>query len=107
GLLEGDARAGVPLLRELGFLPGGEVGVAGRVCDDPVCLEMLQEELEEGRVWLRLFLEGGRPGEGAREEGPDGITYQIPEGYLPRAFRVIDACLPNAPMVWLWKHFYL
>src|SRR5262245_12163163 len=42
-LLAEDARTGVPLLRELGFLPGGEVRPENRVCDDPICLEMLQE----------------------------------------------------------------
>jgi hypothetical protein len=31
----------------------------------------------------------------------------IPNGYLPRSFRVEDACVTNASSVWLWKHFYL
>src|SRR3954466_9530063 len=58
-MLAGKALTGVPLLRELGYLPGGEAGPQNRVCDDPTCLEMLQEELDEGRTWLLLFLEGG------------------------------------------------
>src|SRR5262245_32697642 len=44
--LGGEARAGVPLLRELGYLPGRGAGPQGRVCDDPVCLEMLREDLD-------------------------------------------------------------
>jgi hypothetical protein len=69
---------------------------------------MLQDELDQGQTWLLLFLEGGRPGEGARVEGADGqVALRVPEGYLPRPFRVIDACLTNARSVWLWKHFYV
>jgi hypothetical protein len=102
----GDVRGGLALLHDLGFLPGGD-GPQHRVCDDPLCLEMLQEELDEGRVWLLLFLEGGRP-DGSRVEDADGqVDYRIPEGYLPRPFLVVDACLTNARSVWLWKHFYV
>jgi hypothetical protein len=107
-MLAGEVLSGVPLLRELGYLPGGEVGPQNRVCDDPTCLEMLKEDLDEGRVWLLLFLEGGRPGDDARVEGADGhVLFRVPDGYLPRPFKVIDACVTNASGVWLWKHFYL
>jgi hypothetical protein len=107
-LLSGEARTGVPLLRELGFLPGGEVGPQHRVCDDPTCLELLQDDIAAGQVYLRLFLAGGRPGEEARLAGPDGqVHLRIPQGYLPRPFRVTDACVTNASAVWLWRHFYL
>ena len=54
-MLAGEVLTGVPLLRELGFLPGGDLGPQNRVCDDPTCLEMLQEDLDEGRTWLLLF----------------------------------------------------
>jgi hypothetical protein len=70
-----------------------------RVCDDPTCLEMLREDLDEGRTWLLLLLEGGRP------DGPPKLS--VPPGYLPRPFRVVDACVTNAAGVWLWKHFYV
>jgi hypothetical protein len=70
----------VPLLRELGYLPGGKAGPQNRVCDDPTCLEMLKDDLDEGRSWLLLFLEGGRPDRD---------------------------CVTNASGVWLWKHFYM
>jgi hypothetical protein len=108
-ILAGDVLTGVPLLRELGYLPEEQVGPQHRDCDDPTwCLEMLQEDLDEGQTWLRLFLEGGRPGEGAWIKGPGGhVSLRVPEGYLPRAFRVTDACVTNANGVWLWKHFYL
>jgi hypothetical protein len=96
------AASGVPLLRELGFLPG-ESEQPLPVCDDPVCLEMLAEEVAAGHVFVNLFLEGGRP-----EAAPGGSErLRVPEGYLPRSFRVVDACVTNAASVWLWKHFYL
>jgi hypothetical protein len=101
-LTEGDVRTGVALLRELGFLPGGETGPQQRVCDDPLCLEMIQEELAKGQVYLQLFLEGGRP-----SAGLPYFPLRVPDGYLPRAFRIADACVTNAELVWLWKHFYL
>jgi hypothetical protein len=94
-------RTGFPLLRELGYLPGGEVGPQERLCDDPVCLEMLRDNLDQGQTWLMIYLEGGRPDEGAR------VGLRLPQGYLPRPFRIIDACVTNARGVWLWKHFYL
>jgi hypothetical protein len=107
-MLAGDVLTGVPLLRELGFLPGGEAGPQTRVCDDPTCLEMLKEDLDEGRAWLLLFLEGGRRGDDARTDGADGhVSFRVPGGYLPRPFRVVDACVTNASGVWLWKHFYM
>jgi hypothetical protein len=61
---------------------------------------MLQEELEKGQTWLKLFLRGGRP---------ECVQFplHVPAGYLPHDFRVVDACVTNAGMVWLWKHFYL
>lgn len=107
-LLVGDVRTGVPLLRELGFLPGGEAGPQHRVCDDPICLEMLQDDIEEGRAWLKLFLEGGKPGDEARIEEPLGhVSLRTPSAYCPRSFRVLDACVSNAASVWVWKPFYL
>jgi hypothetical protein len=108
GLFGEDARTGVPLLRELGFLPGGGEGPSHRVCDDPLCLETLRDDISEGRTFLLMFLEGGRPGEGGRVAGPDGkASLRVPEGYLPHPFLVADACVTNASGVWLWKHFYL
>lgn len=100
-MLAGDVLTGVPLLRELGFLPGGEAGPQTRVCDNPTCLEMLNEDLDEGQTWLLLFLEGGRPDRDGR------APLLVPEGYLPRPFKVIDASVTNASGVWLRKHFYL
>jgi hypothetical protein len=104
-VLAGEARTGVQLLRELGYLPAEEA--RGRVCDDPTCLELLREDLDERRTWLMLLLEGGRPGVEARVEGAGRVSFRVPEGYLPRPFVVADACVTNASGVWLWKHLYL
>jgi hypothetical protein len=100
-MLAGHVSSGVPLLRELGFLPGGETGPQARVWDDPTCLEMLDGYLAEDRTWLLVFLEGGRP-----DRGSGDAPLRVPAGYLPRGFRVADACVTNAQGVWLWKHFY-
>jgi hypothetical protein len=109
GLLGGEPQTGVPLLRALGYLPGSGAGSQHRVCDDPTCLELLRDDLDAGRTWLLLFLEGGPPGAGARADGADNLAAfrHVPAGYLPRPFRVRDACATNARGVWLWKHFYL
>src|SRR5262249_12010446 len=104
-MLAGKVSNGVPVLRELGYLPGSAEGPQSRVYDDQTGLEVLKEYLAEGRTWLRLFLEGGKPG---NELEPDGaFSIRVPAGYLPRQFRVVDACVTNARCVWLWKHFYL
>lgn len=31
----------------------------------------------------------------------------LPRSYFPRMARVRDACVTNAPSVWMYKHFYL
>jgi hypothetical protein len=106
-LLTGEARTGVRLLRELGYLPKNQ-GPQQRVGDYMMCLTMLQEHLTEGRTYFRLFLKGGRAGQDAAAEGPDdGVSLRVPAGYLPRAFHIVDACVTNAAAVWLWKHFYM
>jgi hypothetical protein len=52
--------------------------------------------------------EGRQAGARGRVKGADGrASFQVPEGYLPRLFKVVDACVTNASGVWLWKHFYL
>jgi hypothetical protein len=108
-LLLGDGvRTGVPLLRELGYLPDEMGGAPSRVGDDPLCLEMLEEDVNAGATWLLLFLKGGHPGDAARVEDAEGhVSFRVPEGYLPRPFRIVDACVTNAAGVWLWKHFYV
>lgn len=92
----GEAKGGVRLLRELGFLPTEEMKQDG---DASLCFEMLLEDIVANRVFVKLFMEGGRP-----EEWKE---LRIPEGYLPRPFRIIDACVTNASGIWFLKHFYL
>jgi hypothetical protein len=101
-LLGNDFRSGIALLRDLGFLPGrAEVRRDEDLQLGLECLEMLQEDLALGRTYLRLFLESDRP------QGAPVFPLGIPDGYLPRPFRVVDACVTNAHSVWLLKHFYL
>jgi hypothetical protein len=108
GLLDDEPPGGLRLLRELGFLPGVQTAPWPRTDDDPTCLETLRDEIAQGNDFLLLFLEGDRPAGPARGSAPDGTaSLRVPPGYLPRPFRVADACLANASSVWIWKHFYL
>jgi len=104
---------GVPVLRELGFAGGcdapdepWEEGEEG--CDlagDGSVLQMLVEEVSEGRVFLRVLLK-----EPSSTQDVDRLRWLVkgpPEDFWPRTFRVDDACLTNAPSVWFLKHLYL
>lgn len=35
------------------------------------------------------------------------IMREPPPDYFPRTFTVTDACITNASLIWLGKHFYL
>src|SRR5262249_2165041 len=60
GLLGENSQTGIPLLRDLGFLPRTKGDRTDNVCHDPICLEMLEENLGERQAYLLLFLrEGG------------------------------------------------
>jgi hypothetical protein len=107
-MLTDEVSTGVPLLRQLNYLPDGQAENTCWIDHDPTCLEMLQEDICSGQTWLRLFLEGGRPGDEARVKDSDGhVSFRVPDSYLPRPFRIVDSCVTNAAGVWLWKHFYL
>lgn len=105
----GDAENGMRLLRSLGFIPAQEFRKAYASyaalleldAEDPTCLADLDEDLQQGRSLLRLLLRTDRPAYEGR------TRLELPAGYFPCAFIVIDACLTNAQIVWLWKHFYL
>jgi hypothetical protein len=109
-LQRGEYESGIHLLKRLGFLPEGEQAealselshVLGEKEDDPTCLLELYEDISLDQTLLRLFLESDRiPGMGPHIPG------KLPDDYLPRIFKVTDACVTNAEFVWFHKHFYL
>jgi hypothetical protein len=96
--LESNYQQGESLLTALGF------DVAG-VPDDSLeyaVLETLYDELKLGVTWLKLFLRA-KP---TFSENTSIPVKKLSADYLPRTFIVEDACLSNAGIVWLTKHFY-
>ncbi|MCB1043765.1 MAG: hypothetical protein KDC35_12545 [Acidobacteria bacterium] len=63
-------------------------------------LRSLRSEIKKGKAYLRLFL---RDASGSLPQ----TSFEIPETYFPHEFVIEDACLTNAPSVWVFKHFYL
>jgi hypothetical protein len=74
------------------------------------CLLLLADDL--GRCVLKLFLNDDIPDE-LRWSRDDFERYRRYgaglglEDYFPRPFIVTDACITNAPLIWLDKHFYM
>lgn len=100
-LLQGEAEQGVPLLKKLGFLPDPSILEQMPLTfeNDPTCLAELHDDLSEESTFLRLWL---------ASEPPQGESpLALPPSYLPRRFKLRDACMANATLVWFHKHFYL
>ena len=107
--------AGIPLLKELGFViepePRPSVRAEGDVWnDDPTCLAELAEDLNAQRLVIRLFLELSQDAAGLAWLDDSAHLFEpfmLPTDYFPRTFTVSDACITNAGFVWFHKHFYL
>jgi hypothetical protein len=101
---------GLPALRACGMLPKrGERWDAEEAEVGLACLSTLADGL--GPAVLKLYLEDDLPERGrtwwiAAYEQTRRMP-SLPEGYFPRTFTVLDACVTNAPGIWLAKHFYL
>ena len=121
---DGDARElerglhGVAALRANGFqrnddaaaLSSEDAAVAREVSElGAMQLAALADEL--GACVLKLFLNDDMTLE--EHMAPNlsryraGLPPVLPSNYFPRTFVVTDACLTNAPSIWLSKHFYL
>lgn len=90
--------------RALGVLGRDQQSGDGAI--DEACLDMFLEEVSEGSLLLKLILDA----EGDERSVSERLRHTakgLPGRYFPRSFRVRDACLTNAPMLWLSKHFYL
>jgi hypothetical protein len=110
--LEG-AMPGIAALRANGFArgepdPDPAVEAEARALAEE-CFVDLAADL--GRGVLKLFLNDDLPGDlrfrrnHARYSA--GLAPVLLDDYFPRPFVVTDACITNAPMIWLGKHFYL
>ncbi len=73
------------------------------------CLANIAEGL--GPCVLKLFLNDDVPDasrfEYLRQHLGAHHALELPPNYFPRAFTVTDACITNAPRIWIAKHFYL
>ena len=94
-------------VRALGFAP--RLDDDDRIDDEADCfISELHDGMSSDTTWLKLFLHAqasdfmsARP-QRARDRAylHDGVP-------LPMTFRVVDACVTNAPFVWFHRHLYL
>lgn len=63
---------------------------------------VLGSEVKQCKAYLRLFLRASDTNQLARIS-----SRRLPNEFFPQVFRIEDACLTNAPSVWLFKHFYM
>ncbi len=106
-LLDGPGtRRGLKLVRELGFAePGDEPGTEPFDDDPAACLEELADGLSSDRAYLRVFLTSERP---SPTEALRAMRLKdLPADFLPRTFKIDDACVTNSDYVWMLKHFYM
>jgi hypothetical protein len=102
-----DTRTGIPVLRELGLLPGDGANPLAPE-DDLGCFDLIADGIDSGGSALKVFLTSE-----VRRDRRDPtvmeqmIRLQLPTDYFPRRFVVDDACITNSASVWLGKHFYL
>ena len=97
------SRPGLDVLRSVGLVDGQESTDATEIIGD--FLSDLTLESEAGERYLKVFLEieDSLPAGGSLRRLQDGMW----PGFWPHLFLVRDACLTNAPSIWLAKHFYL
>ena len=104
---------GIPALRTNGFAraepdPDPELQAEMRALAAE-CVVQLAESL--GSCVLKLFLKDGLSDELRFGHNIDryraGLGPELLPNYFPRPFVVTDACITNAPTIWLGKHFYL
>lgn len=111
---------GVPLLEEFGFVlrePTPSESPTLFDDKDPTCLEQLQDDINENKTVVKLFLEE-RPKRDLKASflamASSGKMESVSAGgvdsldhYFPKMFEVVDACLTNADFIWFHRYFYL
>jgi hypothetical protein len=91
-------------LREMGVLTRGGAPEPAEEAD--ACLSMLFDEVTSGVFVLKMILDAIKDDRATGQRLRD-TEKGLPKSYLPRKFRVRDACITNGPILWLGKHFYL
>jgi len=89
-------------LHEMGFLTEPSRGES----DDGFCLDLLLEDVMVNHAVIKIILDAAGD-DRSPEERIQHYEIGVPPGYLPRRFVVRDACVTNAPSIWLGKHLYL
>lgn len=95
----------IRFLKQMGFLsdpaknpfPDAGVGI----------LEELADQVSEGAIQFRLFLKHRDYQPWYKECTLDELLKIDLTQHFPHHFEIVDACLTNADMIWLNKHFYL
>ncbi len=96
--LDEDFDAGLSVVERFGFLPREKQAedmvkfddALGADSTDPVCLRELDEDINQNKVVIRLFLSGHR----IEGRGPH-LFGKLPPDYLPQEFTIKDACMTN------------
>jgi hypothetical protein len=100
------AMPGIAALRENGY--AGEADADTR---EPAAGYLVDLATSLGPCVLKLYLHDGLDDELRFRHNFDryraGLAPELLPDYFPRPFIVTDACITNAPLIWLAKHFYL
>lgn len=101
--LSSGSLCGLSTLRNLGFLEKPTEG------DDREGLDFLRNdllgEIRESRYYLKVFLKADYDVE--ESERMRRARKGMPRNFWPREFVVVDACITNARLIWINKHFYV
>jgi hypothetical protein len=111
-VLASEYETGKELLKKLGYVDNPEVENAYRALaevlrgsqdiDDPMCLAELFEDIARGQTFFKIELAPDkRPDIPSDESFKHFFDSPLPEGYLPRHFKVKRACFTNSQLVWL------
>jgi hypothetical protein len=103
-----ETRRGIPALRELGFVKSAEGEDRDMEKIDASCLDLLAEEVNDGRVSILLYLTAETPRD-PRDPAVRRrmVRLELPDHYFPRTFVIRDACVINAPTIWVCEHVWL
>ena len=108
-----EALRGIPALRANGFArgtpdPDPAIGAEARATVEGYLADLAADL---GRCVLKVFLNDDLPNARRFEHNRERYQARLPPEllprYFPRPFVITDACITNAPAIWLAKHFYV
>ena len=109
--IESTRAENVQRLRDFGFAPRLTEEEREDLSDgdeEDCVLGYLAEGISEDATWLKLFLRSvAQEFVASRPEQARGAAYRDEVVPVPMRFRVVDACLTNAPSIWFHRHFYM